>query len=37
VCVCDIVEENHDSTNISDGLGSTALCVADGKSNLCPF
>jgi hypothetical protein len=28
VCVCDIVVENHDRTNLSDGLESTALHLA---------
>jgi hypothetical protein len=26
--------ENHDSTELSDGLASTAVCVAVGKGNL---
>ena len=37
VCVCDIVVRNYDSTNISDGLECTALCVAVGEGNRCLF
>jgi hypothetical protein len=43
VCVCararacDILVENHTSTNISDNFEGTALHVAVGKGNLCLF
>jgi len=37
VCVCDIIVRNYDSTNISDGLECTALCVAVREGNLCLF